>query len=139
LVREILVSLELLGFREHAGLLELIDQAILLYQDSKNLCDVKTIAARYIAAEKLRWVQTLNLGFAHVERLLVKRGVHWVSGQDILSFEKEYGLPLPLLKRFFSKNDIAYHPKAIDAATELWKLNVLEMSAQSEVSLRGVP
>jgi len=61
--------------------------------------------------------------------MLMNDKIHWVSGQDILDFEKEYGLPLPLLEHYLDENHIAYHPKAIEAANELWKLEKSEIRA----------
>ena len=70
---------------------------------------------------------------------MTDRNVRWVSGQDILDFEKDFGLPLPLLKRFLNEKHIAYHPKAIEAAGALWKLEVSETGAQPDATSRGVP
>lgn len=139
LVREVLVGLELLGIREPSHFSDLLDQAIALCRDSRcGFEDVKTTITHYVADEKMRLEHTLTSGFARIERILSIRNVHWLSGQDILDFEKEFGLPLPLLERFLNKNHIAYNPRAIEAAGELWKLDLLETNVQSEVASRGM-
>jgi alanyl-tRNA synthetase len=139
LVRELLVSLELLGIREPLCLSDLLDRAILLYRDSKpKISSAKHTLMDYIVDEKLHLEHTLESGFARIARMFVNQNVQWISGLDILDFKKEYGLPFPMLERFLNEKHIAYNPKAIKAAEELWKLDILETSVQVETTGRGM-
>jgi alanyl-tRNA synthetase len=128
LVREILVSLELLGIRAPAYIPELVAQVAFLYRRfGPTRDDAGVSVLNYLASEKIHLQNTLNKGFSQVDRLLAEKNVHWVSGVDILTFEKEYGLPLPLLERYLKEKEIIFNPDAIEAAGALWKMNELEM------------
>jgi len=141
LMRELLVSMELLGINNLPCFSNLLDQAVSLYQESKpDIQNAKTILMQYYANEKLSLEHTLESGFSRIERVLDDQNIDWVSGQDILDFEKEYGLPLPLLERYLHEKHIAYNSKAIEAATELWKMDILEANIQSSrITARGMP
>ncbi len=140
LMRELFVSMELLGINDLSYFSGLLDRVISLYLEFKpEIQDAKTILMQYFVDEKVHLEHTLKLGFAHIERLLDNQNiVDWVSGQDILDFEKEYGVPLPLLQRYLNEKHIAYHPKAIEVAEELWKMDIVETNV-TEIILRGMP
>jgi len=141
LMRELLVSMELLEINVPSCFSDLLNRAISLYQESKpGIQDAKTVLMQYFVDEKSHLEHTLKSGFARIERVLMNQNAHWVSGQDILDFEKEYGLPLPLLERYLNVKHVVYHPKAIEVAEELWKLDILETNAQTaEITARGMP
>jgi hypothetical protein len=43
-----------------------------------------------------------------------------------LRFEKEFGLPLPILARFLLRQKIAFNPKAYEAARRLWEWEAID-------------
>lgn len=138
LMREFFVSADLLKINKPSWLSDLIDQAILLYRESKpEIQNIKSILMEYFIEEKAHFEHTLKRGFARIERTLKNQKTHWMSGQDILEFEKEYGLPLPLLECFLNAKHITYHPKAIEVAEEIWKLDMLETNV-TEMIVRGM-
>jgi alanyl-tRNA synthetase len=131
LVRELLVSMELLETNKPSYFSDLLDLAISLYQESKpEIRDGKAVLMQYFVDEKSRLDHTLKSGFSRIERSLAYQNIRWVSGWDILDFEKTYGMPLPLVERFLNNKRIVYHPKAIEVAEELWKLDLLETNDQ---------
>jgi len=131
LMREFLVGMELLGINSLSCFLNLLEQAVSLYQETKpDMWNAKTVLMQYYSNEKSRYERTLKSGLGRIEHLLNDQNINWVSGRDILDFEKKYGLPRPLLERYLNKKRLIYHPKAIEAAEELWKLDVLQASPQ---------
>lgn len=140
LLRELFVSMALLEINSPSCFSDLLDQAISLYRDSKpEIRKAKPVLVGYFADEKSHLERTLKFGFAQIERMLRNQDMNWLSGRDILSFEKEYGMPLPLLERYLHEKHLAYNPKAIEVAEELWKMDILEANIQSSgMTVRGI-
>jgi alanyl-tRNA synthetase len=131
LAREVLVSLALLGLEGSNFLPAMIEQALALHQESLPAGKpVRVILSSYIDSEKSKFEHTLKSGFERIERRLARENLHWMSGQDVTCFEKEYGLPLPMLARFLAERGITYHPEAYQAARELRNLEALESQAR---------
>lgn len=130
LVRETIMSMELLGIQEPAFLPKLLDQVAAFHPEQrKKLGETNPILLGYIRDEKERFEQTLSKGFQRVLDLLDKQDVQWVSGRDVLRFEKDFGLPLPMLVRFLVHQKIAFSPRAYEAARKLWELDAVDQQA----------
>jgi len=92
----------------------------------KDIRNTKPVLLSYIHDEKTKFEHTLESGFKRVASSLSHQDVQWVSGRDVLLFEKEFGLPLPMLTRFLTQQKISFNPKAYDAARELWEWEEVE-------------
>jgi alanyl-tRNA synthetase len=124
LIRETIMSMELLGIDEPAFLPKLVDEIAGLYREQrKRFEETKPVLLGYIRDEKEKFEQTLSKGFQRVVDLLGKQDVQWISGKDVLRFEKDFGLPLPMLARFLVHQKIAFSSKAYEAARKLWELD----------------
>lgn len=122
LVRETIMSMELLGLSNPAFLPELVDRTIELYRETaKKFNKLKPVLLGYVRDEKKKFETTLAKGFLQVLNKIDQQDVRWVSGRDVFRFEKEYGLPMPMLVRFLSHKKIDFNPKAYAAAQELWE------------------
>lgn len=123
LVREILISLALLGIESSSFLPVMMEQMLILHPSTIPKDEpFQALFIHYIESEKSKFERTLKAGFNKIERLLRRENILWVSGYDMAYFEKEYGLPLSMLTRFLDEKKITYNLKAYQIARELYSM-----------------
>lgn len=122
LVREMFTAHKLLGIADHACYSTLINEILRLEpQQYDHLAAARESLLVMIAAERLRFERTLQAGRRRLAHLLAQRAHNVLSGEDVVTLEKQHGIPLPLLEWMLRDERATYQPEAYQRAFVEWQ------------------
>jgi alanyl-tRNA synthetase len=106
LTRELLTSQRLLGISDSGFLRSMLYVAKDLYPD---LAPAQAHFMEYLEEEEWRFKDTVEIGLRRFEQEYREKGNQLVTGQDILRYEKQHGIPFSLLEFLFQQKQIPYN------------------------------
>jgi len=127
LIREMLTSQKLLGINGKGFLPDLIDVVIDLYsREHRRMAAHRKKALEYIVHEGDCFDKTLDRGFRRLERLMENKLDGKISGREILLFEKDCGVPVPLLERDLERMKLQFDSQEYLSAYRKWEARLVE-------------
>ncbi len=121
LTRGVLTAQRILGIPVGSTRL-LLQTALNLYAgEHPQLDTAQELLHDYIANEHGRFQRTLDRGQRFLDRLLKQHGDGRISGAEMVRFEKQYGIPKPLLEAMLGERQIQYSPDAYQTAYRQWR------------------
>jgi alanyl-tRNA synthetase len=106
LTRELFTSRRLLGISDPGFLRSMLYMAEEIYPD---LAPARARFMEYTEGEEWRFKHTLQTGMRCFEQEHRKKGNPLVTGQEILHYEKQHGIPPPLLESLLRQKQIPYN------------------------------
>jgi alanyl-tRNA synthetase len=117
LTRGVLTAQRLLAFPEIGAIDSLLHVALGLYaQDHPQVFRAQMLLRDCFSEEHAHFQRTLERGQRHLDRLLKRRGDGRISGEEMVEFEKQHGVPEPLLEMILRERQIQYSRDAYRAA-----------------------
>ena len=97
LIRAIITRQIVLGVRSEKSFPKLIESVLKIIDNNSQPLQIEKKLKEYFDNESHRFQKTIEQGKREFERMLGKNQRQTLSGSQILSLEKEYGLPRPLI------------------------------------------
>jgi alanyl-tRNA synthetase len=127
LIREMMTSQKLLGINGKSFMPGLIDVVIDLYsKELPRMAAHRKKALEYIVNEGDCFDKTLDRGFRRLERLMENKSDGKISGREILLFEKDCGVPVPLLERDLERMKLQFDSQEYLSAYRKWEARLVE-------------
>jgi alanyl-tRNA synthetase len=115
--RQILLNINAQSFL--SSVFDSITQTI--HNDTQASSKVKNKTVRYFSNESERFKDTIERGHRQLERFLSKNGGHTLSGSQIVSLEKERGLPHLITAMMLQDKGLRFNRTEYREALEAWK------------------
>ncbi len=132
LIRRMLAQIRVLGIDSAYCLPSLIDRVIDL--DGNQHRDLKRgrdTLIEYIRAEKLVFERTLSRGYRQLDRLLARNNGCTLSGKELVSLVKQFGIPVSLLKVTLAHRGLEFYERDYGEAIERWRRDVVALGIAS--------
>lgn len=122
LTRNIFVSQKMLGIPNDTLIPSLVDITIKFHASQHpQLPAGRSKLLAYLNYEHQRFERTIKSGYRQLNYILNRRQNKAISGDDILTLEKEHGFPLPLLKSVLKQRQIRFSHQAYQMAHDRWR------------------
>jgi alanyl-tRNA synthetase len=126
LVRGLLTALKLLGVSDSQFLGNLIDLALSIYSEQHPaLLGARDLTLRNVMEESDLFERTLKKGTHHLDSLL-KDQDGYLSADDVVTIEKEFGVPNSLLSFMLQQRQVSFDQQTYQNAYAAWYQSVVE-------------
>lgn len=126
LIRRVLAQVKALQIDSSRSLPQLIDLVIALAGNQHpNLHRGRNTLLGYIQAEKSVFERTVSRGYRQLDRLLVTNNGRPLSGKDMVSLVKQFGIPVSLLKVTLARRGLEFDERVYREAIEQWRGSIL--------------
>jgi alanyl-tRNA synthetase len=126
LVRGLLTAIKLLKISDPQFLHTFVDRALSVFAEQyPALLEARGLTLQYILEESDLFERTLAKGTRYLDSLL---GVHgeYLNAEDIVTIEKKFGVPEPLLLGMMEQRQVQFDRQAYRSAYTAWYQGVLE-------------
>jgi alanyl-tRNA synthetase len=126
LARGFLTAIKLLQISDQHFFQALVDHALSIYAEQHPaLLEARDKTLRYLMREKDLFESTLKRGTRRLDSLLQTRG-RYLSAEDLVTIEKKFGVPKPLLLSMLQQRQVPFNYQAYQNAYNAWYQSVAD-------------
>jgi alanyl-tRNA synthetase len=126
LTRGLLTASKLLQISDQQFFQSLVDCALSIYaKQHPALIEARDKTLQYLLEENDLFESTLKRGTRHLDSLLQTRE-NCLSAEDLVTIEKKYGVPKPLLLSMLKQRQVPFNRQAYQNAYAAWYQSVVD-------------